>query len=108
MTIELLGRAMLFNVPTVNKGDALRDAHRFFLIVGDMNHRHAQPAVNLLQLGAHGDAKLSIQIRERFVKQEDLRFAHHRPSKRDALFLPPGEFPRPPAQERLNPQGLGN
>ena len=45
-------------------------------------------------LGAHLNAQLRVQVRERLVHQEDLRLADDRAAHRDALPLAAGELPR--------------
>ena len=43
-------------------------------------------------LGAGLDAQLGVEVRERFVHQEDRRLAHDRPAERDALPLAAGQL----------------
>ena len=50
--------------------------------------------VKLLDLGAHLDAQLGVEIRQRLVEQEHLRFAHDGAAHRDALPLAAGELVR--------------
>ena len=43
--------------------------------------------VQLLDLGAHLDAQLGVEVGQRLVEQEELGVAHQRPAHRDALAL---------------------
>ncbi len=48
--------------------------------------------MQLDDLGTRGNPQLRIQIRERFVHQEDIRLAHNRSAKGHPLALSPGEL----------------
>ena len=50
--------------------------------------------MQLLDLGAHRDAQLGIEIGERLVEQEHLRIAHDGAAHGDALALAAGELAR--------------
>ena len=62
--------------------------------MGHIDHRGAQPLVESLDLRAHLDAQLGIQIRQRLVEQEDRRVAHDGPAHGDTLPLPAREMAR--------------
>ena len=47
-----------------------------------------------LDLDAHVDAQLGVEIGQRFVEQEDARLAHERAAHRDALALAARELAR--------------
>ena len=53
-------------------------------------HALVQP----LDLGAHVDPELGVEVGQRLVEQEDLRITHQRPAHRDALALAAGELRR--------------
>src|SRR5579884_324640 len=55
------------------------------MIVGDVNCGAGKRAAELHELPAHVHAKLGIEMRERFVEQENARIAEHRSCKRSAL-----------------------
>ena len=65
--------------------------HGFHLVVGDINHRRLEPLVQLDDLAAHLDAHLGIEVRERFIEEENLGLPHDRASHSDALALAAGE-----------------
>ena len=50
--------------------------------------------VELLDLGAHVDAQLGIEVAERLVEQEEQGIAHQRAAHRDALALAARELRR--------------
>ena len=63
--------------------------------------------MQLLDLGAHLDAELGIEVRQRLVEQEHLRVAHDRASHGDAPPLAAGELARIPVEIRCEPQDPG-
>ena len=99
--VELLDRAL------VHDGDARGERHRLDLVVGDVDRGLADPLVQLLDLGAHLDAELGVEIGERLVEQEELGIAHERAAHRDALALAAGELAGLAVQERLDLQQRG-
>ena len=50
--------------------------------------------MQLLDLGAHRDAQLGVEVRQRLVEQEHLRIAHDGAAHGDALALAAGELAR--------------
>ena len=59
-----------------------------------------------LDLHAHLDAQLGVQVGQRLVEQEQQRIAHQRASHRHALALPAGELRRLAVQQCLDLQQL--
>ncbi len=57
------------------------------MVVGHVDHRIAEALVQLLDLDAQFVAQFGIEVRQRFVEQEDIDFAHQRPADGDALAL---------------------
>ena len=68
--------------------DPVGHCHRLNLIMGDENNRVAHALVQFLDLKPHLSAQLRIKVRERFVKQEHRRFAHHGATDCYPLTLP--------------------
>ncbi len=64
--------------------------------------------MQFLDLGAHGDAQLGIEVGERFVEKEDLRIAHDRPAHGDALALAAGELARIAVEKLGEAENLGS
>ncbi len=71
--------------------DAVAHGHGLDLVVGDVDHGGLEPVVELGDFGAHLDAHLGVEVGERFVEQEGLRFAHDGAADGDALALAAGE-----------------
>ena len=88
--------------------DAGRQGHRLDLIVRHIDRRLADPLMQLLDLGAHIDAQLRIEIGERLIKQEQFRVAHQRAAHRDALALAAGELSGLAVEQRLDLQQRGD
>ena len=66
-----------------------------------------EPLVQLLDLGAHGDAQLGVEVRQRLVEQEHLRVAHDGAAHGDALALAARELARIAVEQRVEPEDLG-
>ena len=64
--------------------------------------------MQLLDLGAHVDAQLGVEIGERLVEQEQLGIAHQRAAHRDALALAAGELAGLAREQRLDLQQRGD
>ena len=63
----------LLHLALVHDRDARRQRHRLDLVVGDIDDGGADPLVQLLDLHAHLDAQLGVEIGERLVEQEQQR-----------------------------------
>ena len=50
--------------------DAIGNRHRFFLIVGYVNRRDADLALNALDHRAHFHAELRVEVGKRFIHQK--------------------------------------
>ena len=70
--VDLARRAELLEHALLHHGDARGQRHRLDLVVGDVDDRRAEPLVQLLDLGAHLDAQLGVEVGERLVEQEEL------------------------------------
>ena len=57
----------------------------------DVDRGHLEIALDAQDLGAHLDAQLGVEIRQRLVHQKQLRLAHDCATHRDALALPTRE-----------------
>ena len=71
----------------MHDGDAGGERHRLDLVVGDVDRRLVEPLIELLDLGAHLDPQLGVEIGKRLVEQEQRGIAYQRPSHGDALAL---------------------
>ena len=66
----LLRRPELLELAVRHHRDPVAERHRLDLVVRDVDRRDAQARVQALQLGAHLDAELRVEVRERLVEQE--------------------------------------
>ncbi len=91
--------------------DAAAERHRLGLIVGDVDGRGRERALQLRDLGPHLHAKLGVEVGQRLVHQEGPRLAHDRPAHRHPLPLAAGQLPRLALKVGLeleDPRGLGH
>ena len=89
--IEFQRRADLFDHAVAQDDDAIGHGQRLDLVVGDINRRRFQALMQRLDLAAHADPELGVQVGQRFVEQEDLGIAHDSAAHGDALALAAGE-----------------
>ena len=68
----------MLHVPAIEHRDAIRQAHRFFLIVCHQNRRDTEVALQPLDLDLHVEAQVLIQGAERLVEEQDLRIDRQR------------------------------
>ena len=68
--------------------------HGLDLVVGDVDRRDAELALERGDLCAHLDAQLGVEVRQRLVHEEHLRLAHDGPAHGHALPLAAGELLR--------------
>ena len=94
VVVELERRADLLDHAGAQHDDAVGKRHRLDLVVGDEDHGRTQAAVQLVDLDAHLHAQFGVEVRQRFVEQEDLGLAHDGAADGDALALAAGELPR--------------
>ena len=106
LVVEHLRPVDLQQAPAVHDRDAVAHRHRLHLVVRDVDGRHIEPPLELVDLRSHLHAQLGVEVRERLVHQERLRLAHERTTHGDALALPAGECSRLALQELLDLQGL--
>ena len=97
--VDVLRLPDLLDSAVRHHDDPVTERHRLDLVVGDVDRRDAQALVDPLQLRAHLDAELRVEVRQRLVQEEGLRLAHQRPAHRDALALAAGELRRTASQE---------
>ena len=96
LRVDLSRRPDLYQLSAAHEGDAVGEGERFFLVVGDVDGGQFQFAVDAFDLLAHFVAQFGVQVAERFVEQEDVRFGDERSGEGDALLLSAGELVRVP------------
>ena len=84
------GRALLEDA-VLEQGDAVAHRHGLDLVVGDVDGRDPEAALERRDLGAGLHAQLGVEVRQRLVHEEDLGGAHDGTAHGDALALATGE-----------------
>ena len=84
--------------------DLVGHGHGLDLVVGDVDGRGLQPLVQFLDLGAHRDAQLGVEVGKRLVEQKHLRIAHDGAAHGDALALAAGQLPGIALEQRRQRQ----
>ena len=79
----------------------MRKEQRLVLIVRHVHGRDAQPPLQLAELDAHPLSELRVEVRERLVEEEQLRFADEGPRESEPLLLAPRELRRGPRLEAV-------
>ena len=106
--VEIDRRRGLLDPAAVQQHDLVGHRHRLDLIVRDVDHRDAQRALQVADLGAHVLPQLRIEIRQRLVHQADRRLGDDRPAERDALLLAAGELRRLAVEQLREPEEVGH
>ncbi len=89
--IDIERMADLFDIALVHHHQPVGQRHGLHLIMGDEDGGGGKALVQLADFGAHGDTQLGVEVGERLVEQEDLRFADDRAGHGDALALATGK-----------------
>ena len=90
--VELARRRDLFEPAGIHHADPVGHRHRLFLVVGDDDEGHAEPALQLHQFELGAFAQLLVERGQRLVEQQHLRAARQRARQRHALLLAAGEL----------------
>jgi hypothetical protein len=85
--IEVERLAHLFDAAIAHDHDLVGHGHGLDLVMGDIDDRGLEAAVQLLDLHPHLDAQFRVQIGKRLVEEENLRVAHDGTPHGDALAL---------------------
>ena len=92
--VDLARRADLHDAALVHHRDLVRQRQRLALVVGDVDRREAELALQALELEAHAVAQLGVEIGQRLVEQQQLRLHHQRARQREPLLLAAGKLGR--------------
>ena len=92
--VELGGDVELLENAVAEHRDSIAEGERLHLVVGDVNRRHVEIALEPRDLRPHLDPELGVEVREGLVHKERLGLAHDRAAHRDPLSLPARERPR--------------
>ncbi len=104
--VEFGRRRVLLHPPVAQQHDLVGHAHRLGLVVGDIEHGDAQPALQREQFPPHLRAQLRVQVGERFVHQADRRLGDDRAAERHALLLSAGKLARAAGEQMADAQHL--
>jgi hypothetical protein len=81
-------------LPVFHNAKAIRDRHRFLLVVGYMHESVVELALQPIEFDAHLLPQPSVESRDWLVHQIRFRLAHQRPPNGDALALAAGKVRR--------------
>ena len=98
MVVELERAADLLDPSRIEDDDAVGHGHRLDLVVGDVDRGGAEGILELGDLEPHLDAERGVEIRQRLVEEEGLRFADDGAADRHPLALAAGELAGPPVE----------
>ena len=85
--VEFVGRRVGLELALLHDGDAVGHGHGLYLIVGHVDGGDSQIELQAFDLAAHGQAQTGVQIRERFVEEEQAGLLHKGAAQGDALLL---------------------
>ena len=85
----------LLQQPVVHDRHPVGHRERLALVVRDVAERHADGALQVLELALHVGAQLEVERSQRLVQKQHLGPVHERPGERDPLLLAAGELPGP-------------
>src|SRR5690606_15049979 len=105
--VEVERTADLLDDAVMHDDDLVGHGHRLDLVVGDVDGRRLEALVQFLDLGAHADPQLGVEIRQRLVEQENLWIAHDGAAHGDALALAAGKLARIARKQRDQAEDLG-
>ncbi len=91
--VEVLRRADLAHRAVAHHHDAVGERERLVLVVGHVDRGGTQHIVDAPDLGAHLQAQLGVEVRQRLVHQHQWRFDDDRAGDRDALLLAARQLP---------------
>ena len=109
--VQFRRRGELLEHTVLQDSDTIPHRHRLDLVVGDIDGRGAQTPLQGRDLGTGLNAEFGVEVRQRFVHAEDLRFANDGPPHGDTLPLATRQLRRLAVEEVgqvEQPRGLGD
>ena len=91
MIEDILGSADLLDEAVTHDDDTVAQGHSFGLVVGDIDKGGVDLLAQFDNLRTHLVAKLGVQVRQRFVHQEDSRVTHDGATDGNTLSLTAGQ-----------------
>jgi hypothetical protein len=92
--VERLRCIVLHHSAMLEQHDPVPHAHRFDLVMGDVDDRHAESLLEIANLPAHFASKSRVQVGQGFIHQAERVFGDDRPGERDSLALAARELGR--------------
>ena len=106
LLVETLGRRDLLDAARPEDRDAVGHHQRLLLVVGHVEHRHPEVAVDAPDLVLHFLAQTPVERAERLVHQHQLGLEHQRAGDCHPLLLATRELAGPAALQPLEPHEL--
>ena len=97
------GRADLPQAAVDQHADAVGERGRVLEVVCDEQGRQRELTQEVVQLGAHGAARVRVERRHRLVEEEDTRLTRQRAGQRDSLLLAARQLTGPCLRQVLDP-----
>jgi hypothetical protein len=107
LAVEHLRRGDLLEPPVPHDRHPVAHRHGLDLVVGDVDGRGLEVALELGDLGPHLHPQLGVEVRQRLVHEEHGGIPHDRPPHRHPLALAAGQLRRPAVHPVLELQGAG-
>ena len=85
--VNLARRPLLHHLAKVHQHHLVTHHERLGLVMGNVDERRSNPALDLTQFDLHGLAQLEVEGGQRLVQEEHRRLGHQRTSQRDPLRL---------------------
>ena len=104
--VHVARAAELLDLPGPHHGDDVGEGERLALVVRHVEGRHADLALDPLQLGAHLLPEPRVEVRERLVEEEERRLERQRAGESQTLLLAAREVRRAPLAEVAEPHDL--
>jgi hypothetical protein len=94
LVIEVVSAVPLLDPALAHDADFVGERERFVLVVGDEYGRDARALDDVANLEGKALAQVDVQVRERLVEQQQVRFRRQRARQRHALLLASGKLVR--------------
>ena len=91
--VDVRRRADLLDAPVAEHGHSVAHGERLLLVVGHVDERDADLALDRAQLLLHLLAQLQVERAQRLVEEQHAGTVHERARERDALALAARELP---------------
>jgi hypothetical protein len=105
--VEGDGVGRLLDPPLVHDDHPVGHGHGLDLVVGDVDDGGGEPSVQGLDLGAHLDPELGVEVGEGLVEEEDVGLADDGAANGDALALAAREVLGPAVEIGADVEDLG-